>query len=132
MQRRNSRIRTQKRTRKTNQTVLIVGEGDAEVAFLKHLSRLFHTRDCGVTCTIRNVHGKGPERILMRPKRLAGPIQYDHLAAFLDTDIPLPNDAWIKAHASGVEVLVSEHCIEFFYCASWANRHLTRRRLVSG
>ena len=114
MPHRSRHIRTHQRTRKTNQTVLIVGEGDAEVAFLTHLSRLFNTRDCGVTCTIRNAHGKGPEHILMRPKRLAGPIQYDHLAAFLDNDIPLPDDAWIKAHAPGVEALVSEHCIEFF------------------
>ena len=114
MQRRNSHIRTQKRTRKTNKTVLIVGEGDAEVAFLTHLKHLFNARDSGISCTIRNAHGKGPERILKLPKRLAGPIQYDHLAAFLDNDIPLPNDAWIKAHAHDVEALVSEHCIEFF------------------
>lgn len=114
MPRRNSRIRTQKRTRKTNQTVLIVGEGDAEIAFLTHLKHLFNARDSGLSCTIRNAHGKGPERILKLPKRLAGSIQYDHLAVFLDTDIPLPNDAWIKVNAPGVEALVSEHCIEFF------------------
>lgn len=104
----------QKNIRKTNKTVLIVGEGATEVAFLQHLSRLFNRRECGVTCTIRNANGKGPEHILRHTQRLAGSIPYDHRVAFLDNDVPIPDKDKSKAKSQGIEILLSDHCIEYF------------------
>lgn len=104
----------QKHIRKANKTVLIVGEGATEVAFLQHLSRLFNRRECGVTCTIRNANGKGPEHILKHTQRLAGSIRYDHRVAFLDNDIPIPDKDKSKAKSQGIEILLSDHCIEYF------------------
>ena len=51
-----------KRTVQT--TVLIVGEGDTEKAFLDYLKSLYVTRGCGVSVTIRNAHGKGPINVV--------------------------------------------------------------------
>ena len=42
-------------------TLLIVGEGDSEAAFLKHLRDLYCSGGAGVAVTVRNAHGKGPE-----------------------------------------------------------------------
>lgn len=46
-------------------TLLIVGEGDSEEAFLKHLRELYCSGGAGVAVTVRNAHGKGPETSLI-------------------------------------------------------------------
>jgi len=45
--------------RKTYRTLLLVGEGATEVAFLKHVKSLFVPRDAGLKVTIKDAHGKG-------------------------------------------------------------------------
>lgn len=68
-------------------TLLIVGEGDSEVAFLKHLRELYCSGGVGVRVTIRNAHGKGPENVIAFAARQAGIYSYDAHAALLDTDL---------------------------------------------
>ena len=60
-------------------TLLIVGEGDSEEAFLKHLRDLYCSGGAGLTVTVRNAHGKGPENVIdhaakqaKHSKRLSG------------------------------------------------------------
>jgi len=55
------RLRKKYRVRKT---LLIVGEGDSEEAFLKHLRELYCSDGAGVAVTVRNAHGKGPEHVI--------------------------------------------------------------------
>lgn len=74
--------------RKAQTTVLIVGEGDTEKAFLDHLKALYVTRGCGVSITIRNAHGKGPDNVVDVAIRYARGAAYTIVAAFMDTDLP--------------------------------------------
>ena len=69
-------------------TLLIVGEGDSEEAFLKHLRELYCSGGSGVAVTVRNAHGKGPENVIDHAARQARIYSYDARAALLDTDIP--------------------------------------------
>gem|GEM_PF-2578925 len=47
---------------KASRTLLIVGEGRHEEAFLNHLKQLYVPRGCGLSVTIKNARGKGRER----------------------------------------------------------------------
>lgn len=71
-------VRKQHRVRKT---LLIVGEGDSEEAFLKHLRDLYCSGGSGVAVTVRNAHGKGPENVIDHAARLARIYSYDTWSA---------------------------------------------------
>ena len=102
------------RPRRAQRTVLLVGEGDTDVAFLKHLKGLYNVRNCGVACTIRNAHGRGPEHVLDYTERQSRTADYDRKAAFLDTDIPWPQRMRKRAGQKYIELLPSEPCLEGF------------------
>lgn len=74
--------------REAKTTVLIVGEGDTEKAFLDHLKSQYVTRGCGVSVTIRNAHGKGPENVVDVAIRHARGADYTLVAVLMDTDLP--------------------------------------------
>lgn len=74
--------------RQAKTTLLIVGEGDTEKAFLDHLKTHYVTRGCGVSVTTRNAHGKGPENVVDVAIRHARGAAYTHVAALMDTDLP--------------------------------------------
>ncbi|MHB1351686.1 MAG: hypothetical protein ACYCWA_00055 [Thiobacillus sp.] len=74
--------------RRAKTTVLIVGEGDTEKAFLDHLRTHYVTRGCGVSVTTRNAHGKGPENIVDVAIRHAKGADYSIVAVLMDTDLP--------------------------------------------
>lgn len=74
--------------RQAKTTVLIVGEGDTEKAFLDHLRTHYVTRGCGVSVTTRNAHGKGPENVVDVAIRHAKGADYSIVAVLMDTDLP--------------------------------------------
>lgn len=86
-------IRRQTFPKRTVQTtVLVVGEGDTEKAFLDYLKSLYVTRGCGVSVTIRNAHGKGPMNVVdtaIRQSRIGG---YKVVAVLMDTDLQWTDD----------------------------------------
>lgn len=45
-------------------TLLVVGEGETEVAFLSYLKRVYCQGENTVKVTVRNAYGKGPEHVL--------------------------------------------------------------------
>ena len=47
------------RQRHVARTVLLVGEGDAELSFMQHLKRIYVQRGSGVAVTLKNARGKG-------------------------------------------------------------------------
>lgn len=98
--------------REARKTVLLIGEGDTEVFFLKHIMKPYNSRGCGVACTVRCAHGKGPEHILALPSRCEKTADYDHKAVLLDSDIPLPEKNEAEARSQGVELLLSTPCLE--------------------
>lgn len=83
MQRRHAQAQREAKT-----TVLIVGEGDTEKAFLDHLKLHYVTRGCGVSVTTRNAHGKGPENVVDVAIKHARGADYSIVAVLMDTDLP--------------------------------------------
>jgi hypothetical protein len=98
--------------RHAKRTVLIVGEGFSEVAFLEHLKSLYAERGSGISIKIGNARGKGPEHVLESAIRQSNNGAYDAIAALLDTDIPWTNALRAKASRKKILLLPSTPCLE--------------------
>jgi len=72
-------------------TVLLVGEGPCEWAFLKHLVGLFQTRSGAFAAHVENAHGGSPEIVLHSTKKLLRQREYDACVILMDTDRPWPS-----------------------------------------
>lgn len=101
--------RKQHRVRKT---LLIVGEGDSEDAFLKHLRDLYCSGGAGVAVAVRNAHGKGPENVIDYAARQARIYGYDARTALLDTDIPWSDKLKKEARKAKIAMIGSTPCFE--------------------
>lgn len=101
-----------RKIRETRPTLLVVGEGDCEVAFLKHLRQLYCSGGRGVTVTISNAHGKGPENVVEHTRRQARPYSFDQVVAFLDTDIPWSDQLKKSARKDKIVLVGSSPCLE--------------------
>ncbi len=100
------------KARKVARTVLIVGEGDAEVCFLQHLKSLYVQRGSGVVVTIKNARGKGALHVVDFAIRQSRNAEYDVKVALLDADTDW-NDKTRKWAKSGkVQVLPCVPCLE--------------------
>ena len=71
---------------KARKTLLIVGEGYDEVAFLNHLKQFPGVCGQGVEITIRNARGKGAAGVVDCAIKLQANVAYDRVAVLLDTD----------------------------------------------
>ncbi|OGS94811.1 MAG: hypothetical protein A3G79_01495 [Gallionellales bacterium RIFCSPLOWO2_12_FULL_57_18] len=97
---------------KAQRTMLIVGEGRHEEAFLNHLKQLYVPRGCGLSVTIKNARGKGALHVI---KWTAGQIanaDYDTVASLLDTDTGWDAKTEKLARIKKIQVLKSEPCFE--------------------
>lgn len=93
-------------------TVLIVGEGDTEKAFLDHLKRLYVTRGCGVVVTVRNAHGKGPGNVIDAAMRHGKNGDYDIVATLMDTDLPWTDEVRELAREHSVCMVGATPCVD--------------------
>ncbi len=93
-------------------TVLIVGEGPTEEAFLRHLKSLYIYRRCGVALAIRNAHGKGPGHVVDFAIRQRNNATYNRVITLLDTDDPWPDKIVKRARQKKIELIGSTPCIE--------------------
>jgi len=104
--------KTFKRPTKAKTTVLIIGEGSDDKAFLSHLNRLYNSRYSNVKITIKDAHGGGPPQIIDCAIRQSMIGAYDIKAILMDTDITLTkeNNDNIKEHS--LIVIGSDPCLE--------------------
>ncbi len=101
------------RTRRSvSHTVLLVGEGTTEQAFLKHIKYLYISRGCGVGVTIRNARGKGPDHVVDYAIRQCRNAAYDRVAVLLDTDLQMSAAVRRRARTKKVQIIGSTPCIE--------------------
>ena len=105
-------MKHKKHSRAVARTVLIVGEGDAEVVFLRYLKELYVARGSGVAVTIKNAHGKGALNVVDCAVRQSMSVEYDQVAALLDTDTGWTDAARKKAKQGKVHVLPCNPCLE--------------------
>jgi len=97
---------------KAQRTLLIVGEGRHEEAFLNHLKQLYVPRGCGLTVTIKNARGKGALHVIEWTIRQIANADFDTVATLLDTDTDWDAKAKKLATKNKILVLKSEPCFE--------------------
>lgn len=95
-----------------NETLLLVGEGYDEVAFLEFLkSKIIH-RKSGFKVAIKNARGKGAKHVIDWTIRQMGVADYDTVAVLLDVDTDWSEAIGKTARAHKITVLKSDPCFE--------------------
>ncbi len=91
-------------------TVLMIGEGKTEEIFLKHMQSLYASQ--AVTFQIKSATGGSPEMILHTAIKQS-PYQYDRCYVLMDSDVPISDEVYEKAHAHGICIIKTEPmCLE--------------------
>jgi hypothetical protein len=105
------------RPTKTHQTVVAVGEGETEGAFLLHLKSLYCPRDFDIQVTVNWTYGGSPSDIIAEAVKYKQSAHYDRGILLIDTDIPIPDEARARAGRSSMELIENRPCIEGFFLA---------------
>ncbi len=100
------------RRRQVRETLLVVAEGDAEVALLRCVKSLYTRDSNGRSITIRNASGKGARYVIDYAARLRAFAPYTESAAVCDSDTDWNQDTAAFAKRSSITVLLSEPCLE--------------------
>lgn len=102
----------QPQLRQVARTVLLVGEGDAEVQFMRHLKGLYVQRGSGVVVTIKNARGKGAAHVVDFGFRQSRNAAFDLKAALLDTDTDWNDKTRAVARKVKIHVMPCQPCLE--------------------
>lgn len=98
--------------RQVARTVLVVGEGQAEEFFLRHLTSIYVQRGSGVRVTIKNARGKGALHVVDVAIRQSRNADYDERAALLDTDVGWDQTTEKMARKGRIRVFPAAPCLE--------------------
>jgi hypothetical protein len=93
-------------------TLLIVGEGSDEKAFLSYLKEQLVPRGAGLMVFIKNTKGKGAKHVIEWTIRQAGIADYDTVVTLFDTDTDWTPSVEKLAKKHKVLLLKSEPCFE--------------------
>lgn len=97
--------------RKPNWTVLAIGEGETEKAFLQFLKGQFNKRDDGISIRINYAGGGNPECVIDHAIKM-NPKNYDCAFVLLDKDLPCRDTYLKRARTNKLELVWSVPCIE--------------------
>jgi hypothetical protein len=97
---------------KAQRTLLIVGEGYHEEAFLNYVKQLYARRGCGLSVTVKNARGKGAQHVIGWTIRQTANADYDMVAAMLDTDTDWTPAIAKQAKTKKIQVLASDPCFD--------------------
>lgn len=112
--------RRMKPTKSTKITILIVGEGPTEKAFLQYLKELYIARDGDFAVKIECGSGGAPCSVVQKAIRLRGSRAYDKCYVLFDADRPLETDRKLSDRMNKrprIEVLKSTPCVEGLFLA---------------
>lgn len=100
------------KNRKARNTLLLVGEGEAEKAFLTHLRDIYVPQDRveNPRVTVKAAYGGSPKDVLIKAADYAEQAHYNSKILLFDTDINWPNN--IRKMAKGFTVFGSSPCLE--------------------
>jgi hypothetical protein len=101
--------------RHAQKTLLFVGEGPTEKAFLDYLKGLYHVRGCGVSIKIKSADGGSPEGIIGKTIKWMRNDAFDMGRTLLDSDVVIPTTVRIRADRAEVNLFVPIPCIEGFF-----------------
>lgn len=93
-------------------TLLAVGEGPADRAFINHLKGLY-SHDSGQKVTVDTADGGSPAVMIQHVIRKYRYADYDRRLLLLDEDIPIDADALKNARQGNIELIISKPvCLE--------------------
>ncbi len=94
-------------------TLLVIGEGADDQAFINHMKGLYCPRGCGRSAKIEAGDGGSPGNIITTAIRAFKGVDYDRRFLVLDSDIP-PSAAEVKqARSAGYQIILwSPQCLE--------------------
>lgn len=95
---------------RVRKTLLLVGEGHTEKAFINHLKSIYCIR--GVNVEVINARGKGPEHILNHAIGCQAHTPRDLVGVLLDTDLAWPKDLVRTMTKNGFQLMGSLPCID--------------------
>ena len=103
-----------KPTRSANKTTLLVmGEGEHDKAFLSHMKGIYHERRSGSKITLDFSSGGSPHDIIKDTVKKSRHVDYDQKFILMDSDIPIKQEDIKAAKDSGIAILYSEPlCLE--------------------
>ncbi len=74
-------------SRRARRTILIMGEGECDKAFLQHLNGAYGRDNCSLRVTPASAHGKGPPNVINKAVTARHGIGYDCRVALIDRDL---------------------------------------------
>ena len=95
-------------------TLLAVGEGKADAAFLKYLRSIYCSGGGGVNVTVRDASGKGPSNVIGTAIGALRISSYDKKLCLLDTDLVWTKQNKSDAKRKKIELVGSTPCLEGF------------------
>lgn len=105
------------KVRAVRETLLIVGEGDADIAFVRYVKRTY-SNALGRSVQEINAHGKGGKHVFDTARRRANNRDHDKVVLLLDTDTDWDDADRAKARRSRIgkrgrlDVIESDPCLE--------------------
>lgn len=94
-------------------TLMIVGEGAHDCAFLKYLKQLYDVRESGQKVTIQAGDGGSPSSIINATIRKSRHAEYDRTYILLDEDVEITQQDWEQAKRRKIVLLLSTPvCLE--------------------
>ena len=103
-----------KTTRSVNKTTLLVmGEGEHEKAFLSHMKGAYHERHSGIKIKLDYSGGGSPHDIIKDTIKKNRHVDYDQKFILMDSDVPVEQQDIKAAKDSGIAILYSKPlCLE--------------------
>ncbi len=93
-------------------TLLVVGEGPADKAFINHLKSMY-SRDTGQKVTVEAEDGGSPGTMVKNLIRKHSHADFDHRFLMIDEDIPVSEDVQARAKQAKIEIILSTPvCLE--------------------
>ena len=109
-----------RQARSAKTTILIVGEGPTEKAFLQHLQSLYVSREASFVVKVESGSGGAPSIVIQRAIRQRSSRDYDRCFVLVDADMPLEMDRKLEERMKKrpkIEILKSTPCIEGLFLA---------------
>lgn len=94
-------------------TLLVMGEGEHDKAFLSHMKGIYHERRSGSKITLDFSSGGSPHDIIKDTVKKSLHVGYDKKFILMDSDVPVNQQDIKAAKDSGIIILYSEPlCLE--------------------
>ena len=106
--------------KRTKKTILLVGEGSTEKAFLRYVKELYITRDMDISVNVECGSGGSPRSVVEKAIRLCGGRGYDKCFVLIDSDVPFKADKKLLLRMKRrpkIEILNATPCIEGLFLA---------------